>query len=736
MSDLVRKDFFRALVTELNDFADWKRLGVELRVSFKKLIVIEKENNGNVQDSTMEMLDTWLDSNPDSNWEQVVEALDNINKKTLAHHLREKYVDLHIKSAPTTDTQQTSSSDSATTTTTEIQESAVATTASTTTSEAKQKVVIELSRFKQFSHSFDDVQREFFAIEAEILSALKKANACVEEVVTYCRSWLKLDSEKLRYKEGMDVHQLFDSIRPHYSYLKYKLLEEIVRVYLKNHQSLIEHMDRYYKQLQYFKKSTELKELMISIENAQTPPVSPTELESTCTTTGMCKVELTFVEDWLPCSIENLEALMKEVFKKKASVLDHLEVLVGSVKIIYYAPALEANDLIARVLENLTFMSNVGICSVKMTVAGQPVFRKKTGITDAPKFSFRASLFKAVENNDIRLTSFLLTELKINPNDSFYFIAETTHATALFVASQQGLCDIIDLLLTHEAEVNTHTEDGRTPLMVASKHGHVNAVKRLLEGGAYLEERDMDNDTALRYAVEGNQVEVVRVLLEKRADPNVVNKEDWTCLLISCCDNYHEIVNLLLIHGAKRDHVSSLKKTCLMMASQNGHLETMRILLKDLSNRSTGKGSLEEINQTMDEGWCALSLAYDHPEAVELLLEYGADPNIPLEDGWTTLMLACEEGYPKTVTALLRNEKTKVDATNNFGVTAYGIAQLNKNKETMCALREAGANTDSLSFAKKMAHKLIPSKAKFAKKEKSSMMKRIVQTAIIQAVKL
>ena len=91
----------------------------------------------------------------------------------------------------------------------------------------------------------------------------------------------------------------------------------------------------------------------------------------------------------------------------------------------------------------------------------------------------------------------------------------------------------------------------------------------------------------------------------------------------------------------------------------------------------------DRINQTMKDGWCALSLAYDHPEAVELLLTHGADPNVCLEDGWSTLMLACEKNIIGTVNVLLKDPRTKYNDMTNSGVTAYGIAEPKNHDDIM-----------------------------------------------------
>ena len=698
------------LVYELKDLINWKLLGIQLGLNKSTLDKIEVDVNGkpnSVDLAKLELFDRWLKSGELHNWKQVIEALKKIDEIKLANDLNRKYIEPDDASVSQTDI--------------------------TTTHNAKANpVIVKLSRFGQFSRSFGEVEREFRSIVVEIHSALEDEHVSTTDVIRTCRDCLDMSSTQLPLDETKTVDSLFDAIKPYYSYLDYTLIEEIVLCHLKTHQSITVRLNQYKKQLNEFLQSTELKELMENIEKAQTPPVSPAEPNFP----GLCVVQLTLVEKWLPRSIKNVKSLMKEVFKGKESILKNLRVVAGSVVVIYTAPAFEAENLIARVEDSFSLLPNVGICEVQVTVAGQFLFQKETGINDKSDFSFEASFIRAVENNDIHLTSFLL-ELNIDPSDFVDFLHDpsterSTHATAFFIASQRGLCEIMDLLLSHGANVNKITGDGRTPLMAASKRGHVNAVEKLLNSGAFLEIPDEDGDTALRYAIDGETHQVIELLLRKGANPNVVGADRWSCLLLSCCDNNYNIVSLLLQHGADQSHMSSLGKTCLMMASQNGHLETMRILLKE--------ATLKEINQTMEGGWCALSLAYDHPEAVELLLEYGADPNITLEDGWTTLMLACEKGYSKTVTALLNIRHTDVNLMTSSGATAYGIAELKNDKEIKLALKKVGAKPKP--FVKTMVHLFVPSKTKYAQMEmrkKLPIVKRLWKSAslsIQHAVKL
>ena len=378
----------KKLVKELTDVIKWDFLGLQLGLNKPDLDKIKEGTSGKidvVDRAKLEMFDQWLKLG-ERNWKQVIEALQNIGEIKLANHLHRKYIESDHASVSQTDSTTTQQSDH-------------------TPEGAVPVVNMKLSRFGQFSRSFGEVEREFRNIVVEIQSALEEENVSTTAVIRTCRDCLDISSEKLPFDGKKTVDSLFDTIHPYYSYLDYTLIEEIVLAHLNNHQSITQRIDQYYKRLEEFKNSTELKELMENIEKAQnTPPVSPVEPN----VPGLCMVQLTLVEKWLPRSIKNLRKLMKEVFKEKASVLNNLKVVAGSVVVIYYAPAFEADNLIAKVEESLSFLPKVGICEVQVIAAGQLLFQKETIINDASDFSFQASFIRAVESNDIRLTSFFL----------------------------------------------------------------------------------------------------------------------------------------------------------------------------------------------------------------------------------------------------------------------------------------------------------------------------------------
>ena len=620
MSDYHAEPTLVLLLRELDKFNRWERLGLELGLEPEDLEKIKMEQRGNVDESKREMLGLWLKNSATScSWERVAIALERMKEMSLARSIRSMCL----------------SDDSCSTQ--------------------------EIAKGTSVSSSDNVVQKmkvEFVELVVAIRKALedRKPPVPIDDLVLCCRDGLlPSPPDELNSNEVKDVAKLFEIIQDRFCFHNYPLLELVVNVFLEDHTAVKKLMQKYHEQLEIFKNSTELQDLMKDIEQAHlSPPVSPSvDTMSTCNTGGMCRVVLTLVGGWLPRSVKNLESLMKEIFQEKQSVLAHLEVVHGSVIVSYLAPEFEAKILIAKANEAKHLFLLLGV--QKLCIGDHLVFCE----TNASKFSFQESLLRAIESNNTHLVSFLVELKHLDPDflhDPMPGLERSTPASSLFNASRLGFCIIIDILLKHGANVNILTGDGRTPLMAASRYGHVEAVGMLLSKGASLEILDKDGDTALRYANDNNQPQVVELLLKSGANPNVVGTDNWSCLLVSCCDNNYEIVPLLLEYGADRHHTDSQGKTCLMMASQNGHLESMRIMLNDASPA--------EINQTMKDGWCALSLAYDHPEAVELLLTHKADPNVYLEDGWNTLMLAHVENISGTVNVLLNDSRTELHCEN------------------------------------------------------------------------
>ena len=130
-----------------------------------------------------------------------------------------------------------------------------------------------------------------------------------------------------------------------------------------------------------------------------------------------------------------------------------------------------------------------------------------------------------------------------------------------------------------------------------------------------------------------------------------------------------EVTRVLLRHGARLNREIGSATTAFSEAwRRNENIEVVRILLDAGAAVELGPGLL-------------VSAAVRGAKWLELLIEYGADPNLENDDGWTALMIAADRArYPHQidpdVVALLLHHGADPTFTNNDGHTAVTIAEL------------------------------------------------------------
>jgi ankyrin repeat protein len=88
--------------------------------------------------------------------------------------------------------------------------------------------------------------------------------------------------------------------------------------------------------------------------------------------------------------------------------------------------------------------------------------------------------------------------------------------TALMAAAAQGDLGLVQLLLSHGAEVNTKTTFGLTALMSAAAKGQAAIAQVLLVHGADLNAKDDNNWTAFVWAADEQHTEVMSLLKQAR----------------------------------------------------------------------------------------------------------------------------------------------------------------------------------------------------------------------------
>jgi uncharacterized protein len=187
-------------------------------------------------------------------------------------------------------------------------------------------------------------------------------------------------------------------------------------------------------------------------------------------------------------------------------------------------------------------------------------------------------------------------------------------------------------------------------LIEAARRGDAGEVRRLLEQGASVTARDPEGATALVAAAYGNHLEAARALVEAGADVNAKDRTEQSAFLLATSENYLELLDLTLAAGADVAAKDSYNGTGLIRAAERGHAEVVRRLL----------ATPIEVDHVNRLGWTALLEAVilgdggpDHLRTVRLLVEAGADVDLPDRDGVTVLAHAERRGQEQ-IAAVLR----------------------------------------------------------------------------------
>lgn len=112
----------------------------------------------------------------------------------------------------------------------------------------------------------------------------------------------------------------------------------------------------------------------------------------------------------------------------------------------------------------------------------------------------------------------------------------STKETPLMIAARLGYDDIAERLLQSGANIDTQTENGITALISAIREGHSNVVKVLLQYNPDLRLKlknktlfeEKAGDSALHIAAHLGHMDIVRQLIKKKADINITNAKGKT----------------------------------------------------------------------------------------------------------------------------------------------------------------------------------------------------------------
>ncbi|RYG46872.1 hypothetical protein EON79_08960 [bacterium] len=245
-----------------------------------------------------------------------------------------------------------------------------------------------------------------------------------------------------------------------------------------------------------------------------------------------------------------------------------------------------------------------------------------------------------------------------------------TGGTALTLAVQIDERRIARTLLAAGADPNQEDVDGKTPLHYARTP---QMARMLLDAGADPRRTDQYSETPLQTV---DEPEVQRVLREAGANSLPLASESMSPLSLSVYAGQTHLARMHLESGAPVDWIEPDGETALIFAAQKGDEDMLELLIEfgadpNIQDRK-GRTALHRAAAPETEpgyhvdfqieaylGEFGRDSALDVTEAMSILLRAGASPRVEDNDGKTPFLLACSVGRKSRVACLLPFEGTE-----------------------------------------------------------------------------
>ena len=236
-------------------------------------------------------------------------------------------------------------------------------------------------------------------------------------------------------------------------------------------------------------------------------------------------------------------------------------------------------------------------------------------------------------------------------------IPDDSGALPIHYAVTHLSADCLDILLRYDADVNVSDSSGRLPIHYAARDGCYECIQRLIEHGSLFKIKDMNDKTSVHYAAMNKDVRILKALVQKGLNVDEPDLYQKTPLHYACQFLRLKNIKHLVEAGAMRD-ISDARGNLpihLICDKNNHHIHRYfsYLSLKELLHK-------ESVDAQNDDNKTILALACNWPhdrahDIVGLLLQTGADPNIPDSNRTYPLHLACDQCSPRTIQLLLQH---------------------------------------------------------------------------------
>ena len=333
----------------------------------------------------------------------------------------------------------------------------------------------------------------------------------------------------------------------------------------------------------------------------------------------------------------------------------------------------------------VTEVATMGVVSIREPVAPLPkaaykndleavaeLVRTTSDIDTFDEFTDQNALDYAVQNHNLDMIHVLLSAgAGINSANKF-------GRTPLMHLNGDTTPEMLRDLFSAGANLNARDEEGETVLLSAARSCTEPILRALIEAGARIDDKDEHGNTLLMSAAQNSDPAVLRLMLTKGLAVDAENEDGQSALSIAAGEGSVQNVKVLIDAGAtfnlKGTHLDAL----LLLAVRNEEPGIVRILLDNGAHANAKDG---------DNSALMLAAQYGKPETIKILVDAGADLNAVDDDGWTALMHADEA---ENALALL-NAGVDPSIKNKDGLTALGMAIKYEQEELIKLFRSRGA---------------------------------------------